>query len=503
MRRLVAVGVFAVGGASGFAGCSLGLDDSKLNMVPDASVLPDEAGTTPAPDAEAGTVEASDDAFPIAKSDGGACTTDDECKPATACLTGRCDLFRRVCVYDVCKQTAVCKAASCNATLRTCSAPVSYGFHAGSIKVTGGGVGCGSTASRCIAASYPFVFVGTTNGVVAYSVADATNSTPPAQIPVTGLPFLPTSIIASGGRVYFHGAVAGTGPSFKLPVAWVDVPVDPLAQAINAQTVLLSYPKPSVLAVHPSSLGGVLLVSADQPNFFPSTQLMAPLQDLSSVQVFPNAGIAMLASPAAASGDRMLTFRWDGTNGANAAFFSLETGAGTAGAQNTGEQSTLATMGQVYPKNAFAQGPDGSLLWSAPSVENADGGTSNVRGVRVAWLLADTKAMQPDARTFLDIELYSPSLPWAEGPSVVGPIAWLDAQTALVLAASTQNTAQTSVQVATRSSTTVTLAPGRRHILPLAPEKLGATSANGIGYVLAEDAVDSATVHVFAPLCAM
>jgi hypothetical protein len=38
-------------------------------------------------------------------------------------------------------------------------------------------------------------------------------------------------------------------------------------------------------------------------------------------------------------------------------------------------------------------------------------------------------------------------------------------------------------------------------VLPLGTDKLGAAATNGFGYVLADDAAGSATVHVFAPNC--
>jgi hypothetical protein len=454
----------------------------------------------PPPIEASADVTSAPDAPSFSRPDGGMCTTDTQCTASNACLTGRCDQVRHVCVYDVCKQVA-CKSSECDVMSRTCSAPVAYGFHAASFKVSAGPIGCGGSAARCIAANYPFVFVGTTNGVVAYSVADIDSSSP-NQIPVTGLPFLPTAMVSSGARVYFLASPIGTGPSYKLQVAWVDVPVDPLAGSMAAQTVLLGYPAATVQAMFASQLGGVLVAAADPSKFYPSAQLLAPLMDLAQLQIFPNAGIPAGSVPVTASGDRVVSYRWDGNNAAYAPYFSLETGAGTASAQNAGEQGLVTTMGPVHSASVFSQGNDGSVLWAAPSVSvGADGAPPTIRSVRLAWILGGASGMQFDARTFVDVEPYSPEEPLGNGPALLGPVAWVDAQTALVLAASPSNTSQTSVQVATRSGAMAQLAAGKRYVLPNTTDKLGAASTNGIAYVLADDASDSATVHVFAPGC--
>src|SRR5262249_51828588 len=149
-------------------------------------------------DADGARADASGDA-----ADPSRCTKDEEC-PSDGCLTGRCDKAQGTCAYDVCP-SAACSARACNTTSRTCSDPTPSTFHTTAIKVATGAVGCAGIAARCIAASYPFLFVGTSNGVVAYSVADPTNASP-KPIAVNGLPFLPSSIVGTGSRIYFVGA---------------------------------------------------------------------------------------------------------------------------------------------------------------------------------------------------------------------------------------------------------------------------------------------------------
>ena len=84
---------------------------------------------------------------------------------------------------------------------------------------------------------------------------------------------------------------------------------------------------------------------------------------------------------------------------------------------------------------------------------------------------------------------------------MVGPVARIAADSAMVLAAPAGNLSQTSVQIATRSGATATLAAGQRYVIPTSADKVGAASTHGMGYVLASDAPDAATVHVFAPGC--
>jgi hypothetical protein len=79
-------------------------------------------------------------------------------------------------------------------------------------------------------------------------------------------------------------------------------------------------------------------------------------------------------------------------------------------------------------------------------------------------------------------------------------VAWLDANRALVLAASAANTSQTAVQLATRDPQAAIVA-NRRFVLPFLPSLLAATASNGFGYVLVPDAPDSATVHLFGSGC--
>jgi len=481
MRARFAFGLLvACGGvAAAVAACSLGLDEAKIGGV--------DGGIDALPPGDGGSD--ADAANPVA------CQNDPDCKPANACLTGKCDKTRGICLYDLCP-AAACKASVCDSNTKTCSVPTTYGFHAGSFKVTSGAVGCGgggAGARRCFAAVYPFVFVGTTNGVVAYSVADPTEAAP-AALPVAGLPFFPQSIVASGSRVYFVGAVVG---NFKVPLAWVDVPGDPTVAKLSATTVFNSLQLPSIDSVFPDTTGGIYLVNNNASKSFPAAHVTAPLKDLDALTFFATAGLPAGAAPFAASGTRLVTYRQEpGPNWA--ANFRFEPNAATGSAQNSGETSLVPSFGNSYGPSYFAHGTDGSLLFTSGSISVPDGGPNTLNASRLGWIIEDAGATKIEATAKVDVEKYGTNP--GVGADVTGPVAWLDAKRALVLAASAGNLAQTAVQLATRDPQPA-MVPTRRFVLPFVPSLLAATASNGFGYVLVPDAPDSATVHTFGTGC--
>ncbi len=464
------------------AACSLGLDESKIKDS-DASTLTDASGDGGVPDA----------ANPVG------CTGDPDCKPANACLTGKCDLTRKICLYDLCP-AAACKASVCDTNSKTCSVPTTYGFRAGSFKVTAGNVGCGGGgpgARRCFAASYPFVIVGTTNGVVGYSVADPTDSAP-VGLPVAGLPFFPAHVVASGTRVYFVGSVQGAGPNYKLPIAWMDVPGDPTVKQLSATSVFDTVQVTSVDRVFPDGSGGIYMQNDNVGKSYPVARVTAPLKDLEPLTFFASPGMPPNVVPSAASGARLVTFRQDGAPGWSGVL-GFENSAATSGAQYGGDQSISASFGNNYVPGYFAHGAGGALLYNASAVDVPDGGPNRVSAVRVGWIVEDDKATKIEAAAKVDVEKYAAVI--GIGADLAGPVAWLDSKRALVLAASASNTAQTAVQVATRDPAPAMI-PNRRFVLPFPPSALAAQGSNGFGYVLTPDqGAEPPAVQIFGTGC--
>jgi hypothetical protein len=425
------------------------------------------------------------------------CKADPDCKSANGCLTGKCETDAGKCVYTLCPTNA-CNAAVCDTNSHTCSAPSAYPFHAGTFHVSLGNIGCGgggAGARRCFAAVYPFVFVGTTNGVVAYSVANPA-STSPTSIPVAGLPFFPNAVVASGGTVYFVGAVAGSGPDYKIPIAALTVPTDPTVAQMAATTVFDTLQVPSVDAVFADTTGGIYLVQSNASKSFPAARITAPLKDLDALTFAPTAGLPANSSVAAASGSRLVTFRQE-NGGSFGAFFSLENAAATGSAQNAGEQNVLQTMGETYVPSYIAESPTGGLLWTTAAVNVPDGGAATTISARLSWVLADQVATNFDATTHVDVSTYNTN---GLGGDLPGPSAWVDDNTAIVVSAVPSNTTQSIVQVASRNGTP-SVVPSRSFQLAFPPSQLAVTASNGFGYVLTPDQTSGVNVHVFGTAC--
>ncbi len=482
-------------GSVSTSACSLGLDESKIladaNVVPDGApgVLPD-GGIGPLPDG----APRPDTGAPAG--DASACTQDSDCKASNACLKGRCDALTHACLFDACVQANACSSSTCDVSAESCALPQSYGFHASSFPVARGNAACNGSVSRCFAAVWPYVFVGTVNRIEAYGVANAANASPPS-VSVTGIPFLPQFIVSSGRRVYFIASPGQAFPDYRLAVAWVDVPGDPFVTTIAAHSQLLVYPHSSISAVYATVDGGVFVVNGDASRAYPTGILRAPLHDGDRVATFPLSGIAKDAFPVAASGSRIIAYRYDNTPGVYTPSFSFQPNAATAGAQ-AGPETSVVTMGPLVAQGTFAQGPDGNVLFSAPALVAEDAGL-DIPAVRTAWLVENGSAAAFDVGARVDVESYVPSAP--QGGQFAGPVAWLDTKRALVTAAYRDDRSQTVVQVISRAQLPPSTLPNRRFVLPANVGNIGVAGSQGNGYVLAPDGNDGLTVHVFAPSC--
>lgn len=477
------------------AGCSLGIDKSLI-------------GESTGGD-DGGPVEAGNDGSVHEGGDGKApptdgaqqvqavgCTTDSDCnveaEAGAGCVTAaKCDPTWHVCLLTTCSVGA-CKAAVCNTSLNTCSVPTTYGFEATQFSVQQGGVGAGVRNS--IAAIWPFVFVITTNGVVGFNVVDPTNTQPPV-VPVNNVPFIPIAAVAVGRRVYFVNGTTGNGPTYREAIAWVDVPQDPLVTELQASTAFVGTSQQGVAAVYTNGLDGMFLVYGSG-NEYPSVNLHPPLGDTTTLSTFSNAGLPNGAVIAASSGSRLVSWRYDGA--AQLQNFALVNGAGTAGAQTSTEQAVSA-FGQVSSQAELATGDDGTMLWNV-GVEVVDdaGSDQGVGTARLTWLLQSGTAANFDTTLHADLETYSPPT----SAFVTGPPVWIDANTALgIAAASSTSTNSSSVQAVTKSPPAVQTAT--RTLISVPPSSVGAAQSNGFGYLLAQDDPknQSCSVYIFAPSC--
>jgi len=483
----------SIGGSA--VGCSLGLDKSLLEQgAGDDGEAPVEAGGDgPVKQPTDGPAS---DVVVAPEADAGACATDKDCQNAVgdagSCVkTATCDPTWHVCILDTC-DVGACKAAICNEALQTCSVPTSYGFSATKFDVPYGGVGAGVRDS--IAAVWPFVFIVTTNGVAAYLVVDPTDSTPP-QVAVHGVPFLPIATVAVGRRVYFTTGTQGGGPTYRQAVAWIDVPQNPFVTSFDATSAWVGTSQQNVQAVLTNGVDGLFFVYGTG-SLYPTADMHPPVDDSTTLLPYSNAGLAANATIAAASGSRLVTYRFDGSS--NTPNVALVNGAGTPAAQANGEQS-LTAFGPLVDQSVFGTGGDGSLLWTDGVYEVDDaGGTAGIQYARLTWLLGSGTAASFDTSTFVNLETYSPTT----GANVSGPPLWIDGNTALGLAAaSSGSTNSTSVQRVTKQPASVDTAT--RTLLSVPPGAVGVATSGGFGYVLAQDDPNNKTcsVSIFAPSC--
>ena len=486
MRRAL-FGVATVSALAAVASCSLGLDESLIGRTPDAS-LPD----TPIEDAS--TPDVTEDGPPPPTPEGGVCTKDEDCKTAHGCLTAKCDLGRKACVFPVCR-SAACSSAACDAATQKCGAPSTYKYRAAQFSV-------GAAIGRCIAAVHPFLFVGTVDGVVAFDVGDPQNAAP-RKVPVIALTFLPTQMIASGSRVFFVGPPTGAAPSARVPLAWIDVPATPFVDKITAQSVLATYNRPpnEGVLLHPRENDTALLLNQAAAASYPAAAVEPPLVEPLTLTATPIPLTAGMV-PQTTSGTRLVM----NVITIGAPSFAFVNGAGSAAPQNAGDVA-LGPAAPVGPSQAFATSPDGAVFWSSTSLTGTPGQPMVFARAVKSYFLVVGAAANFDATKGVDVEVYAPGVQVGQNAQLAGPVALLDAKTALVTTAIPANLAQTNVQFVKLDPLGVVknadMQPRRLPItLPIG--QLAAAGSHGIGYVLAVDpnAPAAPVVHVFDPECA-
>ncbi len=508
-RHLLALGAFAsvAAGLAAF-GCSLGLDPSLIGQDAAASsdgsnlqeaTLPGDAGDAQVP-GDAGKSDA-----PV-KVDAGACNTNADCQAAAAaagaCSTApaTCDTTSHTCALVICGNSANCQAEVCQASM-SCTLPATYGFAPTSFQVTAGGIG-GFGVQYSIAAAWPFVFVVTTNGVVAYNVVDPTNGTPPT-VPLQGLPFIPLATIAVGRRVYFVTGTQGAGPtSYRQAVAWVDVPQNPLLATLQVTSAFVSTPDSPLVNVFSNNGTGLFLLYGGAA-LEPAANAVPPLDDTSGLTPYPNTGLPTGAGIVASTGGRLVSYRYDTTTDPLFPFphFAFVKSPGTSSAATTVEttEADLSKFGPPDNQWAFATGSDGTLLWETAILDELDsGGNDGVSRARLSWLVDSATAGNFDTSTYVDLVQYAPPV----GGQLVGQPAWIDANRALGFASlSSVQTNTTLVQVVYKNPLSVD--PVRNTQLGVSPGAVGVASSNGFAYALLDnDPMNrSATVQILAPSC--
>ena len=462
-----------------------------------------------------------------------ACSRDIDCVAPNGCYTPHCDAVLGACTYALCEAPGkTCSKGTCNTSTGACSDPLPYGFLATSYDVPGVTSGCGPKPEACVAAAFPYVFVGTRDSMIALRTDDLT-AKDPTTVPVVGVGTAPQQVIASGRRVWVLGAVLGEKPPYQLSISSIDVPSDPTVTELRAHTIVVSYPYPAAVGF-PAPSGGLFLAFNDPAQGLPTALIASPLGDTANLgvgnAVGPGAydasaptvegeitmvrvgGVPGGATIVAASGSRLVLYRGPST-------FNLVSGAGTPAAVTAGDVG--ANPGIVpIGKTMFAQGPDGTVMMTAPIVADGPFPDCNCSShARLQYVFPNAVATATDVNQVLDPEAFTnPQAPGGLCHQCVGdyvrPVTlatWLDRRTVLTAA-------PFSGAPATRVLTDVRLLgrdplegnPKRRFQTKptdtpkgdFGVDRIALTSSNGVGYlVLADGQGNDVSLSIVDPRC--
>ena len=464
-----------------------------------------------------------------------ACTSDADCRAPNGCYTPHCDTVLGACAYALCEaKDRTCAMGVCDPATFTCSPPQPYGFRSTSYDVTGVTSGCGPNPSACVAAAFPFVFIGTRDDVVALRGDDLTGKVP-IKVPISELTTKPQQIIASGRRIWVLGAVQGQAPPYQLPIAFIDVPADPTVAVLRARTKLVSYPFATAVGFAAPN-GGLFLTHADATQGFATAILQAQLADgatlglanatsadagafdasapalsTGTITMYRVGGVPPGAGLVASSGSRLVLYRYPAT-------FNLVSAAGSSAAA-TQPDLTLAAPLAAIGAQTFAQGPDGAVMMAVPVALDPIGDCNCTSRARLQWVFPNAIATATDANQILDPETYT-------NPQTLGALCntcalgyfaprvlatWLDRRSALTAAPGGSGPAPrmlTDVRFLgrdpfdgnpkRRARTKVTETPKGDVTI----DRIALTSTNGIGYlVLADGQGNDVSLSIFDPRC--
>ena len=426
---------------------------------------------------------------------GGSCTTADDCTTTGECLSAQC--IAGQCVFEVCPPTSTeqCNSRQCSEQTNSCSASTGFGFNAEQLQV-GDEIGCSGNAERCLAAVGSMLFVGTANtGLKAWDMNDPTN---PREITVEQPPLVITRLVETQGRLL----VVGSLQSQKLQLAWIDVPADPQVETLATTTVLTNFAE-SFNLTYPADPGAVFLVNTGQ--FFPAVRLEPPYMNNDTITLSNSAGIPAGHTVVASSATRLVTFEIDSSSGTQQPFFSLETQAGTPGAQNSTEASVFAQTGEVpvsLSAHKFASTRTGALLWSTNRIFRTDGGPPQSDAVVFRWPLIDGNDDSFNGLRSVVLESYSAG---SANAVLAGPSALVGESKALVTATEPSNPSQTAVRSVERVDDTLTLGSSR-FVISFSPNQIGVAGGVRYGYILTPSTTSApsppnTTLWVFAPDC--
>ena len=491
-----------------------------------------EEGSPKPPDM---TADATDEGLPPRVSPS-QCKSDGDCVPPTACHTAHCDTLLGACTYVECEtKDRACSASVCDRATATCGPAKDYGFRAGVMRASGTTLGCGTRPDACVAAVYPFVFIGTRDATVAVRV-DSPVVTDATRVPIKNADFRPERLVVSGRRLWVLGAAQGTQAPYKLPIVAIDVPADPTVALLEANATVLDYPFATAEGM-PAPNGRLFLVHDDPARGLPTAIVGLPLPTSGSIAVanpygppgdagpdadgappalpppnppptipmFRLRSVVAATSVGASSGTRLVALRGPNVSTLN--------NAGTAEVAQSAE-AALSPPFYVLAPPRFSQGPEGSALLGAPI--NLDGATpagpecNCNSSARLQWLFAGAEAPAADVGLYADSETYTNPVMGACHACPAGYfaprplVATIDAKRALVAAPATEARALLAVRLVTRDPLPVT-ATKRRAVKAdgnTATDRIALAASAGYGYLVTSNAEgNDPSITVFDPRC--
>jgi hypothetical protein len=490
----------------------------------------DEQGPRPAPPPDV-VVEAQSDAPNLPP---GTCNQDSDCAPTTllsGCYTPRCDVDTKTCLYGLCEIAGKpCARGTCNVAANKCEGETTHGFRTTTFPAPSLPLGCGGDLADCMGPAWPFMLVGSVDGVIAVVVDDPIAKAGARTIPVVGFTGRVAKIVITqspkGRRAWILAPLVGDGgtPTYEMRLATIDIPGDPTITQLVANTTTFDWPYASVNAF--PAPDGKLYLSADiAASGFP-TILLEDVPPKGTVLAAagepgttpPGAGALVIRrAPAvpvgsiliASSGARLIA-----TRTAYTIFDIIE---------NPGLESArvLPPIGANYPgsSNVPSIGVDratGGIMMASPingDLPPPDCNCSTTERVRTLFLNATATAI--DVTQSLDLERYSvasatpdPMCRNCTYPNFLARLAPIDNNTALVATAPQEGPLRARASVRLMSMRESPPKVVKRSIFPeaqapsgdISTERSALVSMRGLGF-LYMSAPPRASISIYDPRC--
>ena len=429
----------------------------------------------------------------------------DRCDAATDCpkLTNRCyptpRCLENTCVYPVCDVGEVCTSGVCTDASICAPASTKHKFNATSYALDDSvHLGClteRNPAEDCVAAAFPFVFIGTTTGVVALRADDFTAQEPtPVPVEADGVAVVPKHIVVSGRRVW----ILGTPTGGTLPIAWIDVPGDPTTKALRQVGRVISYPQSPVVGFAAPN-GGLFLVH-NGPEGVRAAVVTAPLVDNAVAEAGP-VPISEGGVVVAARGEGLVEYR---------ATSSRATYNVIVGASVSDDETFQPDAGFFIGSPTFGSGPNGSVFVSQPVADPPDADCRGTSHASVAWLYPETTATGPiltdkyvaNTSTDASCAVYPPA-GYVQPDSFA---TFIDPRTVLLVASHGNpyppGTGDGSADVWLVHGDDPSASTRVQTDGSFGSDRIGLTSSSGFGYlVVGDDAGSHLTLTIFDPSC--